>query len=138
MRSAHLLGCLVLVASACGRDLRGTPRLVLAGTPELPRQVEPFACVSDADCASGPLVDPANGCCDTGVHRGVFARSYLAWRARWVKERCASVECAPQPPPAPPRACALQGRCAAGRCEGSCEAPRTGQGLRFGASIAAP
>lgn len=82
---------------------------------------DPAACATAADCAPGPLVDPANVCCDTGVHLGVFSRAYLDWRARTVSAQCKPGACPALPPPTPPRACALEPRCADHRCTGSCE-----------------
>lgn len=81
----------------------------------------PKACIVDDDCVSGPGVNPGNGCCDTGVHNGVYGRSYIDWRRGWSQENCGDVECSLQPPPAPPQPCALDGRCAEGRCENTCE-----------------
>jgi hypothetical protein len=84
----------------------------------------PTACSKDADCRPGPLVNPHNPCCDTGMHLGVFGREYLEWRARFVRERCAKVSCPALPSPALPRPCVLQGRCVAGQCRNRCdEAP---------------
>ncbi len=88
-----------------------------------PGAPDPLACASDAACVAGPLVDPNNGCCDSGVALGVFNKDYLEWRATWVREQCREVKCPPQPPPAPPMACALEGRCVSGRCQHRCPPP---------------
>ncbi len=80
----------------------------------------PLACTVDGDCRPGPGVNPDDGCCDTGVANGVYGQAYLAWRAAWTQEHCAGHECPLLPPPAPPRPCALEGRCCAGRCQGRC------------------
>ena len=85
-----------------------------------PGAPHPLACAADADCIAGPGVNPENGCCDTGVEVGVYGRAYVQWRAGWVRDNCGGVECPMLPPPAPPLRCALQGRCVAGRCAGSC------------------
>ena len=119
-----LAGCMPANAGpgqghARARELRssapGSGQFVRPGAPA------PFACSVDADCAPGPVVNPANGCCDTGVHRGVFSRAYLEWRAGWMREHCGKVQCPVLPPPAPPLPCALQGRCVAGQCRNRCE-----------------
>lgn len=117
------LALLLFGCSRCSHGLRSEPvdledvagYFVREGAPH------PLACVIDDDCASGPGVNPENGCCDTGVHNGVYSRAYLDWRAGWRRDNCARVECPMLPPPAPPRPCATQGRCADGRCVHTCE-----------------
>ena len=98
---------LVVIALGCSSARRGQP--------------DPAACVTAADCASGPLVDPDNVCCDSGVHLDVFSRKYLAWRAQVRAAECKAASCPPMPPPAPPRACAIEPRCVANRCTDSCD-----------------
>jgi hypothetical protein len=83
-------------------------------------QPSPVECVTAADCAPGPLVDPNDVCCDSGVHLGVFSRKYLAWRAQVRASECKARSCPALPPPAPPLPCATEPRCAANRCTGSC------------------
>lgn len=111
-------GCSQVRAESGGRALRssdpGSGQFVRPGGPS------PFACAADADCRPGPFVNPDNGCCDTGVHLGVFSKTYLDWRAGWMREHCGRVECPPILPPHPPEPCALRGRCAAGRCTSLC------------------
>lgn len=95
----------------------------VAGCPSSARraQPDPAECATAADCAPGPLVDPNNVCCDSGMHAGVFSRRYLEWRAKTVAAECKPSSCPPQPSPAPPMLCATQPRCVANRCTGSCE-----------------
>lgn len=81
----------------------------------------PLDCRSDGDCLPGPLVDPKNPCCDTGVHLSVFGKGYLEWRRGHLKARCRGVRCAALPSPALPQACALQGRCVKGQCRNRCQ-----------------
>ena len=57
----------VLGLAACSSARRGQP--------------DPVECVTAADCAPGPLVNPDDVCCDTGVPLDVFSRKYLEWRA---------------------------------------------------------
>lgn len=83
-------------------------------------------CAADAECRPGPFVNPENGCCDTGVHRGVFSAAYLEWRGRWVREHCGRVACPPIAPPSPVLPCALEGQCVAGQCQDRCGPPRGG------------
>ncbi len=90
-----------------------------------PGAPDPLACHNDNECVPGPVVDPNNGCCDTGVALGVHAKAYVEWRASWVREHCAASECPPRSSPALPRPCATQGRCEAGRCRDSCPEPAT-------------
>lgn len=84
---------------------------------------DPFACAVDEACVAGPLVDPGDACCDTGVPLAIFSRAHLDRRAAWKREHCVDHACPGGPPPTPPLPCALQGRCVAGRCQNSCEAP---------------
>lgn len=85
-----------------------------------PGAPDPLACTAAADCAPGPAVNPEDGCCDTGVPTGLYARSYLAWRAAWTSATCAGVACPTLLSPGLPRPCALEPRCEAGRCTGAC------------------
>lgn len=80
----------------------------------------PLECASDSDCQPYPFVNPRNGCCDSGVTQTVFGRDYSEWRTGWVRERCHDVQCPMLPPPAPPRPCALLGRCVQGCCQDRC------------------
>jgi hypothetical protein len=80
----------------------------------------PAACATAADCAPGPLVDPGDVCCDSGVHLDVFSRKYLDWRAQVRASECKAHSCPALPPPAPPLPCATEPRCVASRCTGSC------------------
>ncbi len=105
---------LVLLGAACSST--STP-----GVGLVPSGPDPLACQVDTDCRAGPLVNPDQPCCDTGVDRAVFSVEYLAWRTRWKASHCADVECPMMPPPAPPLPCALAGRCAAGRCADTCD-----------------
>ena len=101
--------------------------IVLAGCSSAKRDMakrdrpDPAACETAADCGPGPLVDPGNVCCDSGVHLGVFSRAYLDWRAQLRTTECKAAACPALPPPTPPRACATEPRCVAHRCTGSCE-----------------
>jgi hypothetical protein len=116
------------VSTPAGRRLRASAIAIAAAIALLgcstkhPPQPDPSACTTASDCAPGPLVNPDDICCDTGVHLGVFSRAYLDWRARIRASKCASASCPALPPPAPPLACATEPRCVAGRCTGSCEA----------------
>jgi hypothetical protein len=99
---------LALAVSGCSPDARRR------GQPD------PAACVTAADCAPGPLVNPDDVCCDTGVHLGVFSRKYLDWRAGVLASGCKAASCPPLPSPALPAPCATEPRCVASRCTGSC------------------
>jgi len=85
-----------------------------------PSQPDPLACTTAEDCAPGPLVDPSNVCCDSGVHLSVFSRAYLEWRARILASDCKPRSCPTLPPPTPPLPCATQPRCVQQRCTSSC------------------
>jgi hypothetical protein len=94
---------------------------VLAGCSSARRdQPNPAECVIASDCAPGPLVNPDDVCCDTGVHLDVFSRKYLDWRARIRATECKAHSCPSLPPPTPPLDCATEPRCVANRCTGSC------------------
>jgi hypothetical protein len=95
-----------IVIAACSSARRGQP--------------DPVECVTAADCASGPLVNPDDVCCDTGVHLGVFSRRYLEWRAGIRASECKAHSCPALPSPALPMPCATEPRCVANRCTGSC------------------
>ncbi len=119
-----LAGC--MPANAELGQGRGRVRELRSSSPSSgqfvrPGAPAPFACSKDEDCRSGPFVNPENGCCDTGVHRGVFSKAYLEWRAGWLREHCGKVQCPMMPPPVPPLPCALQGRCVEGVCRNLCE-----------------
>lgn len=113
MRLTALALALALLVAACSSAPHG-------GTSADPSAPDTLACTADADCRSGPFVNPDQPCCDTGVHRGVFSADYLAWRGRWKAAHCADVECPMMPPPAPSLPCALEGRCVTGRCADTC------------------
>jgi hypothetical protein len=81
---------------------------------------DPKTCRVDSDCQPGPLVNPNNVCCDTGMHLNVFGRDYLVWRAEQVRKHCARVKCPILPSPNKPLPCSLQGRCASGKCRTRC------------------
>jgi hypothetical protein len=100
--------CVALMLAGCSSSRRPTPP-------------DPVECVTAADCAPGPIVDPGNVCCDTGVHLNVFSRKYLDWRAQVLRTECKESSCPPQPSPALPLPCATEPRCVANRCTGSCE-----------------
>ena len=87
---------------------------------------DPLACTADDQCRAGPLVNPDEPCCDTGVELSVFSQAYLEWRGRWKQEACADVECPVLPSPSRPMPCALIGRCVEGRCTGSCDREAAG------------
>ncbi len=95
--------------------------LALAGCSSARRgQPDPDECVTAADCAPGPAVNPDNVCCDSGVHVAVFSRKYLAWRAQILTTECKPASCPPIPSPALPMPCATEPRCVANRCTDSC------------------
>jgi hypothetical protein len=77
-------------------------------------------CATVDDCASGPLVNPEDVCCDTGVHLGVFSRKYLDRRVGIRASECKAHSCPVLAPPTPPLPCATQPRCVAHRCTDSC------------------
>ena len=81
---------------------------------------DPLACATADDCAPGPAVNPEDGCCDTGVQTGLYARSYLTWRAGWRAATCGSVTCPTLMSPGLPPPCAFDARCEVGRCVGAC------------------
>lgn len=85
-----------------------------------PGAPDPLACATSEDCAPGPAVDPEDGCCDTGVDTGLYARTYLMWRAGWRAATCASVTCPTLMSPGLPPPCGFDARCEAGRCSGAC------------------
>jgi hypothetical protein len=121
--SLMIIGALTLLADCSGsrrtdetvfKDAPGA--FVRAGAPH------PFGCTTDADCVGGPLVNPQDGCCDTGVPQRVFSRAYLVWRRAWVAHHCAEVRCPVLPSPSLPLPCAVEGRCLGGRCVDRCSA----------------
>jgi len=117
--AAALAGALVAIScGSCRGRLSTTDRE--SGTFVRPGAPDPRACRTDGDCVPGPLVNPENGCCDTGVALSLFSRDYLAWRYNWVQESCQGVECPILQSPSLPLPCSLEGRCRGGRCEGSC------------------
>jgi len=117
--AAALAGALVAIScNSCHSGLSTTDRE--SGMFVRPGAPDPRACRTDGDCVPGPLINPENGCCDTGVALSVFSRGYLAWRVDWMRESCQGVECPILQSPSLPLPCALEGRCAGGRCESSC------------------
>jgi hypothetical protein len=95
--------------------------IVLAGcSSKRADQPDPAACVTVDDCASGPLVDPDDICCDSGMHLDVFSRKYLAWRGRIRASECNGHHCPSPLPPTLPLPCATQPRCIDHRCTHSC------------------
>ena len=110
------IGCVYRVFA-----LVATSALALAGCSSARRDApSPIECVTVADCAPGPLVDPGDVCCDSGVHLGVFSRKYLDWRAQVRASECKAHACPVLPSPALPMPCATEPRCVASRCTGSC------------------
>jgi hypothetical protein len=87
------------------------------GGPEGP---DPYACSADTECLPGPMVNPDDPCCDTGVAVGLYGKRYLDWRSRYLRDRCTEHDCGPLMSPAQPMACALEGRCVQGRCVDAC------------------
>jgi hypothetical protein len=113
--------CSMAARRACVTIAAIAVMAALAGCSSRKRdQPDPAACVTAADCAPGPLVNPDDVCCDTGVHLDVFSRAYLDWRARIRASECKNASCPVLPPPTPPRECALEPRCVDHRCTGSC------------------
>lgn len=127
MRITALFALLAVLLPSCsmpGQRLHSEPTehgdvgglFVRSGAPH------PLACVTDEDCVSGPGVNPDNGCCDTGVHNGVYSRAYLQWRGGWARMACVNVDCPMlRLPPAPPSPCVTEGRCLSGRCGNTCD-----------------
>jgi len=114
-----LAGALVAIScSSCHGRLSTTDRE--SGTFVRPGAPDPRACRTDGDCVPGPLVNPDNGCCDTGIALSLFSRDYVAWRVDWMRGSCQGVECPVLQSPSLPLPCALEGRCMRGRCESSC------------------
>ena len=95
---------------------------------ELGEPPEPGACANDSECIAGPLFNPDDLCCDTGVPLTVHGRAYLEWVGRWRAASCGSAQCPMLPPPTPPRRCATVGRCVAGQCRNTCDSPAPGGG----------
>ncbi|MBI4953447.1 MAG: hypothetical protein HY908_15565 [Myxococcales bacterium] len=117
------VAALALAASCQARSRGAEPGDGAADTKGFfvrPEGPHPQACAADADCVSGPGVNPEEGCCDTGVHNSVYSRAYIAWRAAWMHDHCGGVECPLLPPPAPLAACFTDGRCVGGRCKNTC------------------
>jgi hypothetical protein len=110
--------CVTIAAIAVMAALAGCS----SAKRELAKRDQPdqAVCTTAADCAPGPLVNPDDVCCDTGVHLDVFSRAYLDWRARIRASECKAASCPVLPPPTPPRPCALEPRCVDHRCTGSC------------------
>lgn len=117
---ARILVVALVAGAACGGRRSSDPE---SGHFVRPGAPDPLACASDDACVSGPAVDPSDGCCDSGVHLGVFGRGYVEWRAGWMREACVGHVCPPLQSPALPLPCFLEGRCVAGRCTHVCESP---------------
>lgn len=117
---ARILVVALVAGAACGGRRSSDPE---SGHFVRPGAPDPLACESDDACVSGPAVDPSDGCCDSGVHLGVFGRGYVEWRAGWMREACVGHVCPPLQSPALPLPCFLEGRCVAGRCTHACESP---------------
>jgi hypothetical protein len=105
-------------------DERGLP----AAVPADPRffkstaAPDPLSCRADKDCITDTLVDTQRGCC---VIKGDPLPQTWSWHA-WATEHrlsseCHEVKCEPVAvPDGLPRACLLEARCLAGRCQSSC------------------
>jgi len=94
-----------------------------------PREApDPLACRDDKDCISDTIVDAKAGCCV--VESDPMPQTW-AWHA-WVTEHrmspsCDDAKCQPVAVPDNlPRACLLEARCQAGRCDTRCETGDTG------------